>query len=371
MEKSIGVFGRLLLVTSMLALSACAKKDEVAAANSPAATADAAPAADATAAPTDATASASSDSPTLTPPADAPPLPPSKPEPSEPALLAAKSLLLRVVNTGKHLVAVGERGDLVVSNDGEHWAQVQMPVRSMLTSVWFADDQHGWVVGHDAVILATTDGGKTWVIQHFDGDKHQPLLDVLFTDPSHGYAVGAFGSFLATTDGGTTWSEVAADAVRSDTYHINAITRTRAGALVIAGESGLIGVSADGAIWQKQASGYDGSFFGAAPLGEKGAIVFGLRGTTLKSDDVASGQWTKVDLGSTQSAFGAAPLDNGGVVLVGADGLAATVAPDGAVDTKRYSAEGQGGSTYSSAIVWKDGLLITGDLGIGRLKRAP
>lgn len=358
MERSNGLFARLLLA-SLLTLSACAKKDEVA---TPTA-GDAAAAAEAAPTP--------SDSPTLAPPTDAPPPAPSKPEPSEPAPLAAKSLLLRVVNTGKHLVAVGERGNLVVSNDGEHWAQVQVPVRSMLTSVWFADDQHGWAVGHDAVILATSDGGRTWAIQHFDGDKHQPLLDVLFTDAAHGYAVGAFGSFLATTDGGATWAEVTADAVRSDTYHINAITRTRAGALVIAGESGLIGVSADGSEWQKQASDYDGSFFGAAPFGEKGAIVFGLRGTTLKSDDVVAGQWTKVDLGSTQSAFGAAPLDNGGVVLVGADGLAVTIAPDGSVDAKRYSAEGQGGATYSSAIAWKDGLLITGDLGIGRLKRVP
>ena len=76
---------------------------------------------------------------------------------------AVHSLLLDVANTGERLVAVGDRGHVLYSNDqGQSWQQAKVPTRQMLTSLFFVDAQHGWVVGHDAQILATTDGGLTW-----------------------------------------------------------------------------------------------------------------------------------------------------------------------------------------------------------------
>jgi hypothetical protein len=119
---------------------------------------------------------------------------PVKPWPSEMASLASRSLLLGVSNTGKHLIAVGDRGNVVVSNDGENWAQVQVPVRATLTAVEFADQNNGWAVGHDAVILHTKDGGKTWQLQNFAPELERPFLDVLFTDASRGMALGAYST---------------------------------------------------------------------------------------------------------------------------------------------------------------------------------
>ena len=82
---------------------------------------------------------------------------------------AVHSLLLDVVNTGERLVAVGDRGHILYSNDqGQSWQQAKVPTRQMLTSLFFVDAQHGWVVGHDAQILATSDGGLTWTKQYED-----------------------------------------------------------------------------------------------------------------------------------------------------------------------------------------------------------
>ncbi|MDB5974474.1 MAG: hypothetical protein JWR07_1234 [Nevskia sp.] len=295
-----------------------------------------------------------------------------QPEPAEIAPLAARSMLLRIVNTGKRLIGVGERGNIVISSDGEQWTQVASPVRSMLTSVSFSDPDHGWAVGHDAAILHTDDGGRSWRLQHFDAEAQKPLMDVLFTDSSRGYAVGSFGSFLATKDGGTTWSELDAPAIRADGLHLNAILKLNDGQLFLAGEAGLLGSSADGITWARLKPPYEGSYFGALPWGAKGVLVFGLRGNVYTTDDVHSGAWSKIELGTTQSIFGGVPLAQGGAALVGADGLAIFIGADGHVDSKRFARiSGEpGGGTLAGVIEWHGVLLAMGEFGVERRRFA-
>ena len=73
-------------------------------------------------------------------------------ENSELAPLAAKSLLLAVARTETSIVAVGDRGHVLLSkDDGRTWAQRLVPTRAMLTGVSFPDALHGWAVGHDGV----------------------------------------------------------------------------------------------------------------------------------------------------------------------------------------------------------------------------
>ena len=79
--------------------------------------------------------------------------------------LANEALLLGVTRAGKRLVAVGEYGDILLSDDeGQSWHQAKkVPTTVTLTAVDFVDDKTGWAVGHDTVILKTEDGGETWV----------------------------------------------------------------------------------------------------------------------------------------------------------------------------------------------------------------
>ena len=123
------------------------------------------------------------------------------------APLAVRTLLLDVrVVPGGGLVAVGQRGHVLLSSDGgQSWRQRLTPTRATLTAVHFADAQHGWAVGHDEVILRTTDGGETWSRAHFAPDKEQPLLAVCFADAQTGLAVGAYSTVYRSADGGATW----------------------------------------------------------------------------------------------------------------------------------------------------------------------
>jgi len=85
-----------------------------------------------------------------------------------PSALATKDLLLAVTDAGSRLVAVGEFGHIIYSDDnGKTWTQAErVPTQATLTSVDFADEKNGWAAGHDRVIVATTDGGKTWALQY-------------------------------------------------------------------------------------------------------------------------------------------------------------------------------------------------------------
>jgi photosystem II stability/assembly factor-like uncharacterized protein len=88
---------------------------------------------------------------------------------------AAGSAMLAVARTGKRLVAAGERGIVLLSDDGGNsWHQAQVPVSTTLTALQFVDPRNGWAVGHLGVVLQTTDAGATWTLQ-LDGQRAAAL----------------------------------------------------------------------------------------------------------------------------------------------------------------------------------------------------
>ena len=90
---------------------------------------------------------------------------------------ASTSLLLDIAAAGERLVAVGERGHIVYSDDdGENWTQAQVPTSVMLTRVFFLDDSQGWAVGHDGHVLFTRDAGTNWELQR-DGLADQARIN--------------------------------------------------------------------------------------------------------------------------------------------------------------------------------------------------
>lgn len=304
---------------------------------------------------------------------------PIKPRPSETLALTSKGLILDVVNTGKHLVAVGDRGAVIVSNNGADWAQVQTPVRSPLTAVSFADEMNGWAVGHDAVILATKDGGKTWAMQNFAPELEKPFLDVIALDTNNVLAFGAYGLLYKTSDGGTTWEAVEAPEIRADELHFNGAAKLNNGSVLAVGEQGMLGLTADGGTtWTKLTSPYDGSYYGALPLGDAGAVVYGLRGNVYKTNDVKTGSWAQVKTDTVSSFFGAAALPDGGVALVGLAGAVLILDAADKATPLRVKVRGKDAlgreldkdvtGSFSAATPFAGGLLVVGEQGVQSLK---
>lgn len=281
---------------------------------------------------------------------------------------AEKGLLLGIANTGEHLLAVGGNGDIVLSDDGTRWTQVPSPVDVTLTAVAFADSRHGWAVGHDAAILYTADGGRTWTLQSYQPELNVPLFSVLALDAQRALAVGAFGTLKSTEDGGAHWTDINDDAISGDKLHLNAVTRLANGDIFVVGEHGVAAISSDGRSWLKLQSPYEGSFFGVQPWGRQGVVAFGLRGNVYAMADARSGDWLKIDVHTTSSLFGGLAAADGDTVLVGSDG--AVIAVDGTGRAGRIVVGGitQGQATTFAALVgYHGGLMAVGDAGVVRI----
>ena len=220
-------------------------------------------------------------------------------KPAEIEPLAAGSLLLDLAVAGNRLVAVGERGHVLLSDDqGVTWRQAKsVPTRVMLTAVFFVDAQYGWAVGHDETILNTADGGETWTRSHFAAEAQQPLLDLWFANRVSGIAVGAYGAYFTTNDGGRNWScaKFAPPASKPNVpthdgepapdegelppdYHLNRIVGV-GNRLYVAAEGGKLYRSDDrGASWRVLALALRRQLLRAGAHPRQGLLAFGLRG---------------------------------------------------------------------------------------------
>ena len=294
-----------------------------------------------------------------------------------------RAALMDVTRAGSRLVAVGERGVVVYSDDGGRtWTQASVPVRATLTAVHFPAPETGWAVGHESVLLRSRDGGETWEkvldgrqindqmvramqtlvdrirrrletaseeerpavqsrledaevnLKGFEETREegpvQPLLDIAFGDRREGLVVGAFGIITATSDGGDTWTPLLDGIENPMGYHFYGLARTRDREFLFGEAGGAYRSSDGGQRWEKLDTPYQGSFFGALadPAGDMVA-GFGLRGNLVLSyDDGAT--WRHERIGQGAALTGGTVLSDRRFVVVGMAGeiyLGSTLRP--------------------------------------------
>ena len=273
-------------------------------------------------------------------------------------------LVVDATAVGKRLVAVGDRGYIATSDDnGASWKRAKAPAAPLLASVRFLDDKRGWAVGHDSIILATTDGGETWVKQFSAVEEQRPLLGVHFLDAKRGFAVGAYGAFYETSDGGAKWT---ARKILADDKHLNAILDAGKGTLVIFGEAGTILRSTDaGATWQAVPAPYKGSYFGGVVAKDGSLVAFGLRGRIYRSTD-AGKTWTQVPSVSEFTLMNGTLLADGTIVLTGSAGTVLASKDNGQAFTAVPS--GRRGVIAKALPGAPGALLLMGDAGVRELR---
>jgi photosystem II stability/assembly factor-like uncharacterized protein len=247
----------------------------------------------------------------------------SDPLPASGPLRAAtmqRLLLVDAERFGNRIVAVGDRGYVVLTDDhGITWRRAKAPAAPLLTGLDFLDERLGIAVGHDSVILTTADGGESWTQCFSAPAEGRPLLDVIFVRKDFAVAVGAYGAYYESGDAGATWT---ARKISADDKHFNAILDLGGGQLLILGEAGTILASADGGkSWASVASPYKGSFFGALVSDDGAVLAFGMRGRIYRSADKGH-TWVQVDNASTATLIGGEKLADGAIVLAGSAGTA-------------------------------------------------
>lgn len=271
---------------------------------------------------------------------------PIQPHPAVIEDLAVESIMIDMAKAGSTVVAVGERGHILLSADGENWRQVGAPMSALLTRVSFVNDKIGYAGGHDAAILKTLDGGETWVLKNYQPELEQAIYDLYFFDANNGIAVGAYDLFWRTSDGGDSWERIDSPVGQGELHHYS-ITALADGTLLIAGERGMLARSTDrGETWERIVSPYFGSYFGAVASGPTGAVVYGLRGNTYFLPNVASlptvepdeygeyplgdmpeGGAVEIKAPSTDSLFNGIATRGGGALLVGVNGTVLRYTP--------------------------------------------
>ncbi|MBL4583115.1 MAG: hypothetical protein JKX83_00720 [Pseudomonadales bacterium] len=297
---------------------------------------------------------------------------------------ASKSLLLDITKAGDRLVAVGQYGHVVYSDDnGKSWTQADVPVQSQLNAVYFVNAKKGWAVGQDAIILGTSDGGATWIKLHdsfvanspihaiikdaeekrvaaeyaidnpntddpdeliviedafYEADdlaavvkKHQtsPLLDVWFKNENEGFTVGAYAQFYHTTDGGKTWESWRN---RLDNFedHNNAILGLKDGTLLIASEKSnyenakvKVYRSSDfGRTWENVATEFDRSLYGLFfnPASDQ-IYAMGMSGLVVRSSNRGV-SWERhaLNINTEFLSFSGLATRSGDIKIVGNNG---------------------------------------------------
>ena len=240
--------------------------------------------------------------------------------------------LLSVARAGDAMIGVGLHGLIQRSTDeGRTWHQVDSPVSSDLVQVRFRDERNGWIVGHDAMVMHTTDGGDSWQVQ-LDGRRllillnayygpraekgdeaaalvlrevamaastsatpdvlAAPFLDVMFDEHGSGFAVGAFGMLLHSVDNGQNWEPWIERSDNDRRMHLYGLAE-HAGTFYIGGEQGLL-LRLDGQQQRfvKIDTPYTGTYFGVRAF-DGLLLAHGLRGNLFASRDDGQ-QWQPV-----------------------------------------------------------------------------
>lgn len=238
--------------------------------------------------------------------------------------LAARGVLLDIALAGSRLVAVGERGHVLLSDDqGKTWRQArEVPTRSTLTALHATDERQLWATGHGGLILKSADAGETWTVASGKADGPDVLLAIRVQSDGHGLAVGGFGIALATADGGRSWQGTTLVDGEAGERHLNRIVVTPAGSWLIAAEGGLVlrGSGSAGALkWEAVKTPYAGSLWTGTLLPGGSALLGGMRGNLVSSADDGR-SWAHRPVPEAGSLTGCTTLADGRPLLVGVDG---------------------------------------------------
>ncbi len=124
--------------------------------------------------------------------------------------------------------AAGDDGVIIhTSNGGNTFVIQNSTIPYYINDIFFLNNRLGWVVANEflfsgTTFLTTTDGGKVWTSELFPDSLF--FRTVYFRDSLNGFLGGLGGVFYKTSDGGDSWTVSIADTSEFSSFPVNRIT---------------------------------------------------------------------------------------------------------------------------------------------------
>jgi photosystem II stability/assembly factor-like uncharacterized protein len=103
-----------------------------------------------------------------------------------------KALLGLTILPSGTVVAVGESGTILRSENGSDWQAIPSGTTAMLNAVAAADNDTLWAVGSNGATLNSNNGGKSWTMNQPVSARHLLAIDLI--SATRGIAVGKRGA---------------------------------------------------------------------------------------------------------------------------------------------------------------------------------
>ncbi len=214
---------------------------------------------------------------------------------------------------------IGSAGLMVNIHDDALVGEYDLGSEANLNAIACRYKAEAWVVGDDATVLYTRDGGTSWTSQTVPTTAH---LRTLATQDDGPVFLGGDGTFLVTLDTGKTWTELG-----DGTTSFRSMSAAQAG-------TGVLALSEDGGLWS-----YDrGTLTLRSTIDGARAVHQTPDGSIVMT--AGSGLARSLDGGATWQQLAVDPSivfddlrvnEDGTAVAVGATGAIANIDIDGAV----------------------------------------
>lgn len=97
----------------------------------------------------------------------------------------------------------------VPSTSYNPWEVISVPTDAKLLDIAFTNDpQHGFLVGSNATLLETKDGGRTWQPLELKLDDQRYRFNTVSFAGQEGWIAGEPSLLLHSTDEGRSWSRI-------------------------------------------------------------------------------------------------------------------------------------------------------------------
>lgn len=227
-----------------------------------------------------------------------------------------------------------------------------------LRAVVFANENEGWIVGMEGVILHTGDGGNNWSSQ--ESGTNENLWDITFFDTDTGWAVGDNGRLMRTINGGAPWLQTQFDTITGHIYSV-AFEDGQNGWAV--GQYGTVVRTVDGGrSWvHDTTSGSEQTLRGLALFGNV-ALAVGDAGTVLRATKESEWSDWSVDTLGTNALWAVTLVNSDTGWAVGENGAIWHTTDDGVT----WSEQTSDVSETLTDVVFTDALtgLIVGSGGV-------